>query len=121
MSKKQYYNYSKVNETVDNEVVTKPSLTEEPEVTNTEVKPEPIAEEGHTEAPTIVVAGVVEVSGYTSLNVRVSPSKDADVVEKIPVGTDVKIYVQESNDEWYKIETFDGIEGFCMKQFIALR
>lgn len=46
------------------------------------------------------VIGVV--TDCLKLNIREKPSKD-------------------SNDDWYAVCTATGIEGFCMKKFVAVR
>lgn len=54
------------------------------------------------------------------LNVRKEPSTSAPVVCTILKGTEVAIFEEESTDEFYKICTASGIEGYCMKQFIKI-
>ena len=80
------------------------------------VPEEPVVEE----APTIkIVKGVV--SGCTKLNVRKEAKKDAKVLAVIDVKTKVEVEPDNSTDKWYKIITKDGVEGYCMKEFITLK
>lgn len=99
---RNYTNYSKPVE-VKEETVT-------PEVTPT---PEPPAAPEVTEILGVVV-------DCEKLNVREEANAEADVVCTIPVGTEVMINEEESTDEFYKICTGAGVEGFCMKKFIDI-
>lgn len=54
------------------------------------------------------------------LNVRVEPSIDAEVVGHINASTKLEVYEDESTDEFYKICTYSGVEGYCMKAFINI-
>ena len=65
-----------------------------------------------------IVNGVVVDCG--KLNVRQEPSSDSKIVTIIPGGTEVEINNEESTDEFYKICTAAGIEGFCMRKFIDI-
>ena len=54
------------------------------------------------------------------LNVREEPSTKASVVFEINVGSTVFIDETCSTDEFYKICTEHGVEGYCMKKFIEI-
>lgn len=64
------------------------------------------------------------VMGYVDncvrLNVRCNPSIDADVIAEIDSGTKLMIDENESTEDFYKVCTESGIEGFCMKQFVTI-
>lgn len=77
-----------------------------------------VAEHETREPEAVVIIGVV--ADCTKLNVRESPSMDADVVCEISKHTEVMISDSESTDDFYKICTDSGIEGFCMKKFITV-
>lgn len=86
-----------------------PTLNSEPEV---------VAEEVTTvEAPKTIV-GIV--SGCKRLNVRKMPFKSAVVINEILVGSKVTISPEDSTNDWYKVCTEDGTEGFCMKKFVTV-
>lgn len=70
------------------------------------------------EAPAVEKHGVVV--DCIRLNVRSAPSIDAEVVCEIDCSTDMLVYEEESTDEFYKICTSSGIEGFCMKKFVTI-
>lgn len=61
------------------------------------------------------------VTDCMRLNVRSEPSLDGRIVCAIDCLTEVIIYEDESAEDFYKICTVSGIEGFCMKKFIAIR
>lgn len=61
-----------------------------------------------------------KVVDCVKLNVREEPSIKASVVFEIPVGTTVYIDETCSTDEFYKICTEHGVEGYCMKKFIEI-
>ena len=64
------------------------------------------------------VEGVV--TDCIALNIRKSPSMDADVVHVADAGCRVTIDLEHSTDDWYRVvKIFDEeIYGFCMKKFI---
>lgn len=61
------------------------------------------------------------VTNCRKLNVREEPKLDAAVVCEVICQTELMIDEKESNDEFYKVCTAAGIEGFCMKKFIAIQ
>lgn len=65
------------------------------------------------------VSGVVV--NCLKLNVRKEPKIDADVVTRISALTEVVIDTGASAGDFYKVCTDTGIEGFCMKKYIALK
>lgn len=78
-------------------------------------------------APTAPIVPKVEtpknlgkVVGCVKLNVREEPSAKASVVFEIPVDSTVFIDETCSTDEFYKICTEHGVEGYCMKKFIEI-
>lgn len=54
------------------------------------------------------------------LNVRKEPRSDAEIAAVIPTGTEVVVEIDGSVGDFYKICTVAGIEGFCVKSYIAL-
>lgn len=55
------------------------------------------------------------------LNVRKGPSSYADALCTINETAEVLIEDMESSNEYYKVCTESGIEGFCNKNFIAIK
>lgn len=68
--------------------------------------------------PVKTVVGVV--TDCIKLNVRVEPNAKAEVVCEIAASTELMIDEDRSTDEFYKIYTAAGIEGYCMKKFISI-
>ena len=54
------------------------------------------------------------------LNVRELPNADAQVLCVIKVSSNVLVDETESTEDFYKVCTEAGIEGYCMKKFIAV-
>lgn len=61
------------------------------------------------------------VNGCSRLNVRKGPSTGSEIVCTVDSGAELTINSKESTDDFYKISTVAGIEGFCMKKFITIR
>lgn len=80
----------------------------------TEIVPDEITDE-----PEEYLIG--KVTGCDKLRVRVEPSTEAEVAKIIAKKTEVMISVEESTDDFYKICTESGLEGFCLKKFIAIQ
>lgn len=96
MSKNDYTRYSNKRE--------KEFIKEEP-ILDIEAKPEP------------KIGSVVDCK---MLNVRKEPSIESEVLCEISWSTELMIYEEESTDEFYKICTASGVEGYCMKKFISI-
>ena len=63
------------------------------------------------------------VSNCEKLNLRRSPLKDSDganIITELLPSTAVVIDDEKSTDEFYKVTTETGLEGYCMRQFIEL-
>ena len=57
------------------------------------------------------------------LNLRKSPLKDSDganVITTLLAGAAVVVNESDSTTNFYKVTTENGLEGYCMKQFIKL-
>lgn len=92
----------------------------EPEVKVEEPVTEEVVEETVVtpETPAEPVYGVV--SECAKLRVRKEPSTDADVICELPLATEVLVDESNSTEEFYKVVTGAGVEGYCMKKFIEL-
>lgn len=101
-------------------------LTENENLTQTEetvVTPEQESEVANTESEVApkepeVLTGIV--ADCRKLNVRKAPAANAPIICTIPVDTEVEILVEESTDEFYYVYTASGVEGFCMRDYIAI-
>lgn len=70
-----------------------------------------------TQEPEMLSGVVVDC---VRLNVRTAPNPTAAVVCTIPCGAEVVVFEEESTDEFYKVYTASGAEGFCMKQYVSI-
>ena len=59
--------------------------------------------------------------GCEKLNVRSDATIDSEPVGIINRGSKVFIYEDESTEEFYKVCTATGLEGYCMKKFISVQ
>lgn len=55
------------------------------------------------------------------LRMRKAPNTDADIICELTEGSEVQINEAESTDDFYKVTTPTGAEGFCMKKFITIK
>lgn len=121
MGHKNYSNFSKhfkkqnnVNEVVsNNEEPIEGQITID-EVVNNEVENVEVAEP-------VVETVVGFVSGCDRLNMRKEASKTAEVVTILHKYAELQIDKAKSTEEFYKVTTLAGIEGYCMKKFISVR
>ena len=58
------------------------------------------------------------VMGCKKLRVRPTPDTDQEEITLIDEGSTVKISLEDTTEDFYKVKTDDGIEGYCMKSFI---
>lgn len=55
------------------------------------------------------------------LHIHAEPSLDSDIVCKVRYLTEVEIDPTESTEDFYKIYTPIGAEGFCQKDLITVK
>ena len=113
--KEKYMNNEKENRGLRREAGIVEEAAEPVEVESAE---EPTVEEAPKKESKVGI-----VHNCAKLNLRRSPLKDDDgknIVSVLVAGTAVIIDDEKSADEFYKVTTEDGLEGYCMKQFIRL-
>lgn len=103
----------KIIEQIEEIVVEPEEKTEE--ATELVVEPEEKTEEA-VEAEPVVIG---KVTDCIKLNVRRGAVITADVREVIEEGAIVEINEKRSTDDWYRVRTESGTEGFCMKEYIT--
>lgn len=108
---KTNYNKMSYNKPVENE---KPVETETP--IETEQPVETTVEETVTKPEPKM--GVV--TDCFKLNVREEPDGAANIICTLDLATEVEIDEDNSTEDFYKIYTASGVEGFCMKKFVAV-
>ena len=75
--------------------------------------------EDEEQATDNIVIGIV--NDCVKLNVREEPNKESAIVCALALRTEVLVDQSESTEDFYKVCTAAGIEGFCMKQFVAIQ
>lgn len=117
-----YQNYQKKNETNVEEKV-EPAVVETEVVESVEEVKDVVVEETVVEEPKAEESKTINgvVVDCPRLRVRAAANKKAEVLCEINVGSQVVIDEKNSTDEFYKVCTEAGVEGYCMKQFIAVK
>lgn len=64
---------------------------------------------------------LIGVVSCLRLHIYSEPNVDSEIVCKIRYSTEVEIDVGESTEDFYKIYTAIGAEGFCQKEFITIK
>ena len=120
-SNKKKKNYNKLKEetfvqvdVAENEIVPDVVTTVAVPVEPVEVKME--APKAEVKAP---VTGIV--AGCSKLNVRSKPAIDADILAVLEVNSEVVIDPTRSTNEWVKVTTAAGVEGYCMRKFVSAK
>ena len=104
-------NWTKKRQVVDDKI---DDVVLEPDIEIADVMLEP-------ESTTVVTETKIGiVIDCPRLNVRVEPRANADVVCIIERDSKVVINEAETTENFYKICTEVGVEGYCMKRFIDI-
>lgn len=98
MSRKDYTKFSKTEPVAEPAVIYEPVVAEEPEKQ---------------------ILGVV--TNCLRLNVRKTPSPNAEVLCTVDAKHDLVVDINESTEDYYKICTEAGIEGYCVKYFVTIK
>ena len=114
---RDYTKYAKTQDEPAMAIIDAPSFEEVIEPVETAETIEPI-EAVEPTVETVPAPKIGRVFGCTSLNVRKAPKTNATVICTINCHAEVEIDELESTDDFYKICTASGIEGYCMKKFI---
>lgn len=65
-----------------------------------------------------LITGIV--TDCLRLNIREKPNKISKAICVVDAFSELLIGQKESTDEWFKVYTEAGDEGFCMKEFVAI-
>lgn len=108
-----------VEETV-NEVEESTNEAEETreEVTKEVTEPEVIVPSIENNVENNEVIG--KISGFEKLYVRKEASKDSEPVGIVTDKDDLSIDIAHSTDDFYKVITSNGLEGYCVKEFVKI-
>lgn len=72
------------------------------------------------EEPVVKKTRTGYISGCELLNVRKEPIPTAPVITVLNTSDSFAVRDEDNNSLFYKVETSDGVSGYCMKQFVAL-
>lgn len=61
------------------------------------------------------------VANCNRLNIRKEPNASAEIVCEVVCKAELMVDEKESTDEFYKVCTATGMNGFCMKNFITVQ
>ena len=92
--------------------------TESVEQVETPIDETPIETESAEPAKPEPIEGTV---GCEKLYVRSDATVDSEPVGVINRDSKVFVYEDESTEEFYKVCTATGLEGYCMKKFISVQ
>ena len=111
---------TKVTEETVNEVEESTNETEETteEVTEEVTEPEVIVPSIENNVENNEVIG--KISGFEKLYVRKEASKDSEPVGIITSETVLTIDEENSTEDFYKVTTNEGLEGYCVKKFVKI-
>ena len=88
------------------------------EVTDEVTEPEVIVPSIENNVENNEVIG--KISGFKKLYVRKEASKDSEPVGIVTDKDDLSIDVARSTDDFYKVITSNGLEGYCVKEFVKI-
>ena len=65
-----------------------------------------------------IKSGIID--GCKKLYIRKEPSKNSEPVSIVEEGSELAIDITHSTDDFYKVITLNGIEGFCVKEYVKI-
>lgn len=124
MGHKDYSKFSEKKE--ENEEVVETTVTGEASIeVSTEEPIQIVTEEVNHIIEEPATIPVTELSGFVDgcdqLYVRKEGNKDSEPITIIKRSDEVVIDLENSTEYFYKVKTSEGVEGYCMKQFITIR
>lgn len=87
------------------------------DIQTVEVEQEPKIEEPKVEEPKYITGIVTDC---VKLNVREDPHPTATILGAITAATELIVDKEASTNDFYKICTPAGLEGYCMKKFVTI-
>lgn len=61
------------------------------------------------------------IANCLRLSIYSEPNIDSEIICKVRYLTEVEIDLDNSTDNFYKIYTAIGAEGFCLKKFVTIK
>lgn len=111
-------NYSKMNKKNGDDKMEN-TIREPIDVVNLTENPEP-EESVEETTPTIELTIGRVTNEHAKLNIRQAPDLTAPVLIIIDHSVELLIDQNESTNDFYKVTTPEGIEGYCMKKFVTV-
>ena len=123
-------NIEELNQSIEEVTeVTEENVNEDEESTNeTEETTEEVTEE--VTEPEVIVPSIEnnvennkvigKIIGFEKLYVRKEASKDSEPVGIITSETVLTIDEENSTEDFYKVTTNEGLEGYCVKKFVKI-
>ena len=60
------------------------------------------------------------VANCEKLNIREEASKDSKILHVVDAGTELTIDTERSLEGWHYVSNADGVNGFCMKDYVHM-
>lgn len=102
---------------VADDIVTSGFVTEEEEICEDCLIPDVETATDVVDEPMTAIGTVYNCS---KLNVRSEPSVHGRVIGILDAGTEVEVDLEFDNEVFRKVTTAAGIEGYCVKSYIAV-
>ena len=113
MSNKNHKNHTNYNK-----ISTTPAVVEQLSVETTPAVVDSTTS-ATSSAPVEPIDGIV--SGCRKLNIRKEPSLSGEVICEVYEGVMLMIAPDASTNEWFRVYTEAGVEGYCMKKFVTIK
>lgn len=101
-----------------NEVLENTEETNESVEENAETKEEHETSDSNDNIENNEIIG--KINGYDKLYVRKEASVDSEPVGIVTKDDDLSIDAIHSTDDFYKVYTSNGLEGYCVKKFVKV-
>ncbi len=63
----------------------------------------------------------IGVADCLRLHIHAEPSLDSEIVCKVRYLTELMVDLNNSTEDFYKVYTAIGAEGFCQKEFVTIK
>lgn len=64
---------------------------------------------------------MIGIVNCKKLNIRREPAKRSDnIIQVVNFNTELMVDISKSTSDWYKVYSVEGVEGYCMKDFVTL-
>lgn len=83
-----------------------------------EAIPVEVPEEPKVETKKVFIG---KIRDCDKLNVRVEPNVKSKVLCKLDSDSEVLVEKSKSTEEFYKITTSSGVDGYCMKKYLSVK